>query len=107
MKSYEVRTESNSKPKHTKLGISSFICCILALLLIILHVLSVGLIFEALPFTLLFGAFAIIFTIAAFILSMIDLRKPNRLKGLPISALVISSLFIILYMVALFPILYY
>lgn len=99
----EMNENSSGTPKNLKystIGILSFVFCFLALTPIALNILTGGLFGNILKFlniNAVMGIWLIIFILAAFVLSIIDLRKPNRLKGLSKAALIISSIFVALF----------
>ncbi len=92
-------TENNSlkRLKYSTLGILSYAFSLFTFIPIILNLLSGGLlsrVFNSLHAAAFIGIWNIVFPVTAFVLAIIDLRKPNRLKGLSKAALVISSIVI-------------
>lgn len=109
----EMNENSSGAPrglKYSTVGILSFVFCFLALAPIALNILTGGLFGNILKFlniNAVMGIWLIIFILAAFVLSILDVRKPNRLKGLSKAALIISSIFLALFLLMVLTLFFY
>lgn len=94
------RTDTIPNLKHSSIGILSLVFCVLSLVPTIVNMFTGGLITKLLEvlhigfLNVIAFCWLVVFLLAALILSIIDLRKPNRLKSLSKASLIISSIII-------------
>lgn len=110
MDSIENNTNITKNLKYSTIGILSFVFCMLSLIPTALNIITGGLlnnVIKVLNIDVIFAIWLFVFMFAALILAIIDLRKQNRLKGLTRAALIISTIFLVLFLSVLFTLTIY